>query len=119
VAITIAKLNTVTNAEGAPDHNLAPGLKAVAVRITMDGSYAAPEPCDMSDVFPNHCYGMSPIGDADGWMLAYEPAATFGTASGSIVARNTLSTTHAIAFPTVSSTKNLTGIAGNFIAYGN
>lgn len=112
MGITISAISGV-------DYNLAPGLKAKGLRITMDGSYAAPEPCDLSSHFPNHCYGMTPMSDTDGYLLAYEPATGYGTASGNIVARNTLSTTHATAFPTCSSTKNLTGIAGNFLAIGN
>ena len=119
MTITIAKLNATTGIEAAPDHNLAPGLKAVAVKITMDGAYAAGgEACDMSAIFPTKCFGMSPIGDQDGYVLAYEPASTCGSASGKIVARYPV-TAGKTAMCVVTTAGNLTGVVGCFIAYGN
>ena len=118
MTITIAKLSTLTGAGAAPDHNLAPGMKVVAVKITMDGSYLGTgEPCDMSSIFPTKCFGMCRIGDSDGWNLAYEPCTgTFGTASGKIIARWATTAGHTADAPATGA--NLTGIVGNFLAFG-
>lgn len=118
MTITIAKLNATTGISAAPDTNVAPGLKLTAVKITMDGSYAAGgEPCDMSSIFPTKCFGLAPIGDQDGYVLAYEPATTCGTASGKIVARWVQTGGHS-ALEVCATTTNLTGVVGCFLALG-
>ena len=118
MTITIAKLNTITGASAAPDHNLAPGMKVVAVKITMDGSFLGTgEACDMSSIFPTKCFGMCRIGDSDGWYLAYEPAAaSYGTASGKIIARWTTTAGHTA--DAIATSANLTGVVCHFLAFG-
>jgi len=114
MAITIAAISGF-------EMNLGPGLKVKGLKITMDGSYTGSggEACDLSDHFPNKCFGMALVGDDDGWLLRYEPAATYGTASGKIMSRNVISTLDKALIPETTAATSLSTVSALFVGFGN